>query len=285
METPVAARVKRSGKAAGLDGEGLMAKTWFLTGCGSGLGRALATAALERGDRVAASARRIDDVAELADRFGERALPMGFDVRDRSSAAPALAAARERFGRLDVVVNNAARGLVAALEEVEEAEVRDLIDTNLLGVLWVTQAALPILRAQGGGHIVQISSGGGVISWPANGVYQASKWGIEGMSEALAQEARHLGIKVTIGQVGHMESGLGRSVTPTGAPIEAYAQFRQQLGAMPKGNDPAEVAAKVLKVADMDDPPLRVLLGRPLADIRQAYEGRLALWERWEGKL
>jgi NAD(P)-dependent dehydrogenase (short-subunit alcohol dehydrogenase family) len=184
-----------------------------------------------------------------------------------------------------VVVNNAARGLVAALEEANEDEVRDLIDTNLLGVLWVTQAALPILRAQGGGHVVQISSGGGVLSWPANGVYQASKWGIEGMSEALAQEAGHLGIKVTTCQVGHMETEFGRSVAAKGPPIEAYAQLRQQLGAYRKGQDPDEIAAQLLKVVDMDQPPLRVLLGRPLADIRQAYEERLALWEKWEGKL
>jgi NAD(P)-dependent dehydrogenase (short-subunit alcohol dehydrogenase family) len=260
-------------------------KNWFVTGAGQGLGRAIATAALTRGDCVAVSSRRIEDVGDFAEHFGERALPLMLDVKDRSAAPAAFRAAHARFGRLDVVVNNAARGLVAAIEEVGEEEVRDLIDTNLLGVLWVTQAALPILRAQGGGHVVQISSGGGVISWPANGVYQASKWGIEGMSEALAQEAAHLGIKVTICQVGHMESGMGRSVTPKGPLIEAYAPLRQKLGSYRKGQDPNDVAIKLLKVVDMDEPPLRVLLGRPLSDIRQAYEERLALWERWEGKL
>src|SRR5690349_20062057 len=155
-----------------------MSKTWFVTGSGRGLGRAIVTAALQRGDRVAASARRLEDVADLSERFGERVLPLALNVADRAAAPPALAAARDAFERIDVVVNNAARGLVAAVEEVTEVEVRDLIDTNLLGALWVTQAALPILRAQGGGHIVQISSGGGVLSWPANGVYQASKWGL-----------------------------------------------------------------------------------------------------------
>ena len=262
-----------------------LVKNWFVTGAGRGLGRAIATAALARGDSVTASSRRVADVADLADRFGERALPLALDVKDRSAAASVLAAARDRFGRLDVVVNNAARGLVAAIEEAREEEIRDLIDTNLLGVLWVTQAALPILRAQGGGHVVQISSGGGVVSWPVNGVYQASKWGIEGLSEALAQEAGHLGIRVTICQFGHMETGFGGSAAPKGPLIEAYTSLRQQLGSYRKGQDPNELAAKLLRIVDMDEPPLRVLLGRPLADIRRVYEERLALWERWEGKL
>jgi NAD(P)-dependent dehydrogenase (short-subunit alcohol dehydrogenase family) len=154
-----------------------VSKTWFVTGAGRGLGRAIATAALARGDSVAAASRHLGDVSGYAETFGDLALPLALDVKDRSAALAAVAAAHDRFGRLDVIVNNAARGLVAAIEEVGEAEVRDVIDTNLLGVLWVSQAALPILRAHGGGHIVQMSSGAGVVSWPANGVYQASKWG------------------------------------------------------------------------------------------------------------
>jgi NAD(P)-dependent dehydrogenase (short-subunit alcohol dehydrogenase family) len=263
-------------------------KTWFVTGSRSGLGRAIVTAALARGDNVAAAARRVEDVADLTAAFGDRVLPLALNVADRAAAAPALAAARERFGRIDVVVNNAARGLVAAVEEATEAEARDLIDTNLLGVLWVTQAAVPILREQGGGHIVQISSGGGVISWPTNGVYQASKWGVEGMSEALAQEAGHLGVKVTIVQVGHMESEFGKSCGAEGPPNEAYARFRQQLktGAhVAKGNDPNELAPKLLKLVDAENPPLRALLGRPLTDIKAAYEGRLKTWADWEHAL
>jgi NAD(P)-dependent dehydrogenase (short-subunit alcohol dehydrogenase family) len=260
-----------------------MPKTWFITGCGRGLGRAIANAALERGDLVAASSRRFEDVADLADRFGEQVLPLGLDIRDRAAAAPALAKAREKFGRIDVVVNNAARSLVAAVEEATEAEVRDLIDCNLLGSLWVTQAALSILRAQGGGHVVQISSGGGVISWPMNGIYQASKFGLEGFSEALAQEGAHLGIKVTLAQVGHMESGMGRPPAPDQPELEAYAQPRALLSGVGscKGNDPAMIAAKLLRVVDAPEPPLRVLLGRPITDIRNAYEARLKLWEEW----
>jgi NAD(P)-dependent dehydrogenase (short-subunit alcohol dehydrogenase family) len=264
-----------------------MPKTWFVTGAGRGLGRAIACAALVRGDRVAATSRRLDDVADLTERYGEAVLPLGLDIRDRTAAAPVLAAAQAGFGRIDVVVNNAARSLIGAVEEVPESEARDLIDTNLLGTLWVTQAALPILREQGGGHIVQISSGGGVISWPMNGVYQASKWGLEGMSEALAQESGHLGIKVTIVQVGHMESGFGRPRAPDQPQLEAYAGPRALLAGVGgrKGNDPNELALDLLKVIDSEEPPLRVLLGRPIDDIRAVYEARLATWGEWKGKI
>jgi NAD(P)-dependent dehydrogenase (short-subunit alcohol dehydrogenase family) len=260
-----------------------MPKTWFVTGSGQGLGRAIVCAALERGDFVAASTRKLADVAGLADSYGDRVLPLALDVRDRAAAAPALAAAREKFGRIDVVVNNAGRGLACAVEEASEREVRDVIDTNLLGTLWVTQAALPIMRAQGAGHIVQITSGGGVISWPTNGVYQATKFGIDGMSESLAQEARHLGIKVTIVQVGHMETNLGRTVTSENPPLEAYAQPRAAMSGVSgrKGNDRNDLAPKLLAVVDAPDPPLRVLLGRPLDDIRAAYEQRLKTWAEW----
>lgn len=262
-----------------------MTKSWFVTGAGRGLGRAIVEAALARGDRVTATSRRLEDVADLADRYGERVLPLGLDIRNRAEAAPALTAAQARFGRIDVVVNNAARSLIGAVEEVTEAEARDLIDTNLLGTLWVTQAALPILREQGGGHVVQISSGGGVISWPMNGVYQASKWGIEGMSEALAQESGHLGIKVTIVQAGHMESGFARPTASDQPQFDAYARPRALLSGVGarKGNDPKDLALDLLKVIDAENPPLRVLLGRPLADIRAVYEERLAVWERGVG--
>jgi NAD(P)-dependent dehydrogenase (short-subunit alcohol dehydrogenase family) len=262
-----------------------MAKTWFVTGSGQGLGRAIVCAALDRGDRVAASTRNIADVAGLTERYGDRVLPLALDVRERAAAAPALEAARERFGRIDIVVNNAARALAVAVEEATEREARDVIETNLLGTLWVTQAALPILRAQGAGHIVQISSGGGVISWPTNGVYQASKFGIEGMSESLAQETSHLGIKVTIVQVGHMESGLGRTSKGERPPLEAYEAPRAKMGGVSgrKGNDPNVLARKLLKIVDAEDPPLRALLGRPIDDIKAAYEARLKTWADWSG--
>lgn len=265
-----------------------MAKVWFVTGSGRGLGQAIAEAALERGDSVAASSRKVEDVIGLVDSFGNNVLPLALDVRNRAAAAPALAAAVEKFGRIDVVVNNAARALSGATEELTEAEVRDLIDTNLLGTVWVTQAALPIMREQGSGHIIQISSGGGVISWPLNGAYQATKFGIDGWSESLAQEAAHLGIKVTIAQVGHMGgTGLGRTAASVGLPIAAYAPVRETMKAVSgrTGNDPHDIAPKLLQIADADTPPLRVLVGRPLQDIKAAYEDRLRLWAEWEQTL
>ncbi|MDG2004211.1 MAG: SDR family NAD(P)-dependent oxidoreductase [Novosphingobium sp.] len=264
-----------------------MPKTWFITGCGRGLGRAIACAALERGDQVAASSRRSSDVAGLRERYGDQVLPLELDIRNRNAAAPALAAAQESFGRIEVLVNNAARSLVGALEEIPESEARDLIDTNLLGTLWVTQAALPILRAQGRGHIVQVSSGGGVISWPMNGVYQASKFGLEGMSEALAQETKHLGIDVSIVQVGHMESEMGRPPVPEQPELEAYAAPRAMLTGVGArmGNDPADIAQQLLTLIDAPDPPLRALLGRSLDDIKQAYEERLSTWSEWTERL
>jgi NAD(P)-dependent dehydrogenase (short-subunit alcohol dehydrogenase family) len=255
-------------------------KTWFVTGAGQGLGRAITAAALERGDNVAASTRRLADVADLTERYGDRVLPLALDVRDRAACAPALAAARAAFGRIDVVVNNAARALSCAVEEATESEVRDVIDTNLLGALWVSQAALPILRAQGAGHLVQISSGGGIISWPINGVYQSSKYGLEGFSESLAQESRHLGIKVTIVQVGHMETAMGRNARSEGRPLPDYDEPRARMGGVSgrKGNDPGDLAPELLRLVDLPDPPLRMLLGRPIDDIRASYEERLRTW-------
>jgi NAD(P)-dependent dehydrogenase (short-subunit alcohol dehydrogenase family) len=259
-----------------------MAKVWLVTGARVGFGRAIVTAALDRGDQVAATARRIEDVADLSERYGERVLPLALDVADRAAAAPALAAARERFGRLDVVVNNAARGLMAAVEEASEADVRDVFETNLFGAIWVTQAAVALFREQGGGHLVQISSGAGVLSWPTNGVYQATKWALEGLSEAVAQEAGHLGVKVTLVQAGYMETNFAASLRQEGPKLEAYARFRQRPpGPPPKGADPAELMPKLMRIVDAPDPPLRVVLGRPVADIRAGYEARIKLWEEW----
>lgn len=267
--------------------DGRRQKVLFVTGAGRGLGRGIAVAALERGDQVAASSRRLEDVTDLSEQFGDLVLPLGLDIRDRVAAAPALDAARERFGRIDVLVNNAARSLSGAVEEMIEPEVRDLFDTNVFGTLWVTQAALPIMRAQGHGHIVQISSGGGVISWPMNGVYQATKWGLEGMSEALAQESAHLGIKVTTVQVGHSDSKFGRAPVTDQPVLDAYAEPRARLGAVGgrKGNDQGELGRRFLQIVDAPDPPLRVLLGRRIDDIRAAYESRLALWEEWQAAM
>jgi NAD(P)-dependent dehydrogenase (short-subunit alcohol dehydrogenase family) len=267
-----------------MNGSAPKQKVWFITGAGQGLGRAFAVAALERGDLVAATTRTLEDVAGLSAQHGDRVLPMALDVRVRAQAAPAMAAAHAKFGRIDVLINNAARALGGAVEEIGEAEVRDMFDSNFFGVLWMTQAALPYMRAQGSGHIIQISSGGGVISWPMNGVYQGSKFALDGMSEALAQESAHLGIKVTVANIGHMsDTGFVRQSKSVQPPLAAYDEPRAKLAVVSgrKGNQPADIAAKLLKVVDSPNPPMRVLLGRPIEDIRAAYEQRLKTWEEW----
>jgi NAD(P)-dependent dehydrogenase (short-subunit alcohol dehydrogenase family) len=173
----------------------MASKNWFITGSSRGFGREWAIAALERGDAVAATARDTSTLDDLTDRFGDSVLPLKLDVTDRSAAFAAVRQAHDRFGRLDVVVNNAGYGQFGMVEEISEQEARDQIETNLFGALWVTQAALPFLRAQGSGHILQVSSIGGVTAFPNVGMYHASKWALEGISQALAQEVAAFGIR------------------------------------------------------------------------------------------
>ena len=175
-----------------------MSKVWFITGTSKGFGRVWAEAALERGDRVAATARDTSTLEDLVERYGENVLPIELDVTDKVAIDAAVGAAHDRFGSLDVIVNNAGYGLFGSIEELSEEQARTQIETNLFGPLWVTQAALPILRAQGRGHIIQVSSIGGVMAFPMLGLYHASKWGLEAFSQSLAGEVAPYGIKVTI---------------------------------------------------------------------------------------
>jgi NAD(P)-dependent dehydrogenase (short-subunit alcohol dehydrogenase family) len=264
-----------------------MSKVWFITGTSKGFGRIWAEAALERGDRVAATARNVDSVSELAERYGDNALPLALDVTDKAAVDAAVAHAAEHFGRLDVVVNNAGYGHFGAIEEVTEDEARAQMETNLFGALWVTQAALPIMREQGGGHILQVSSIGGVNAFPTIGLYHASKWALEGFSQSLAQEAAHLGIKVTLVEpTGYATDWSGPS-SVTSEPIAAYgeardvvAQWRKTRG---RPGDPEATAGAILELVDADEPPLRFFLGRgTLPMIRAEYDKRIAEWEQWE---
>ena len=175
-----------------------MAKVWLITGASRGFGRVWAEAALERGDSVAATARDTGTLEELVARYGERVLALELDVTDKAAIDRSVAAAHERFGRLDVVVNNAGYGQFGAIEEVTEEEARRQIETNLFGPLWVTKAAIPILREQRSGHILQVSSIGGVLAFPILGLYHASKWGLEAFSQSLSEELEEFGVKVTI---------------------------------------------------------------------------------------
>src|SRR3954462_15182208 len=186
-----------------------MSKVWFITGTSKGFGRVWAEAALERGDRVAATARDVSTLDALVERYGDSVLPIALDVTDKTAIDAAVEQAHERFGALDVVVNNPGYGLFGSVEELSEAQARAQIETNLFGPLWVTQAALPILREQGSGHIIQVSSIVGVSAFGGIGMYHASKWGLEGLSQALAQELKGFGIHVTLIEPGGFSTDWG----------------------------------------------------------------------------
>ena len=262
------------------------AKTWFITGASRGFGRAWTKAALERGDRVAAAARDVSTLDDLAAAHPGTLHPVTLDVTDRGAAFAAVAAARERFGRLDVIVNNAGYGLFGAIEEVGEAQARAQLETNLLGALWVTQAALPILREQGAGHILQVSSIGGVAAFPLVGIYNASKWGLEGFSEALAAEVAPHGIKVTLVEPGPYATDWAGSSGVHATPIDAYDDLRAARAGAASGRtapDPAATAEAILTLVDADEPPLRLFLGSfPLPIAERAYAARLATWRAWQ---
>jgi NAD(P)-dependent dehydrogenase (short-subunit alcohol dehydrogenase family) len=262
-----------------------MSKVWFITGTSRGFGRAFTEAALERGDKVAATARNSSSLDDLAAKYGDQLLPLALDVTDKTAVATSVKAAHEKFGRLDVVVNNAGYGLFAMVEEPTEQQVRAQMETNFFGAYWVTQEVLPILRAQGSGHIIQVSSIGGVAAFPSLGVYHASKWALEGFSEALAQEVAGLGIKVTIVEPGGYATDWAGSSAVHAAPNPAYKPIRDAMAAQAGGakyGDPAATGAALLKVVDAENPPLRVFFGDgPVNIIKHIYGERLATWDKW----
>jgi NAD(P)-dependent dehydrogenase (short-subunit alcohol dehydrogenase family) len=262
-----------------------MPKVWFITGSSKGFGRIWAEAALARGDQVAATARDPRTLGELVERYGDNVLALRLDVTDKAAVDAAVAQAHERFGRLDVVVNNAGYGLFGTVEEVSEAQARAQIETNLFGALWVTKAALPILREQGSGHIIQVSSIGGVNAFPTVGLYHASKWGLEGFSQTLAQEVADFGIKVTIVEpVGYSTDWAGPS-GDRAERIPAYAEVWQRRESMRAGapvGDPEATGPAILELVDAPEPPLRVFFGDwPLEAIKAEYAKRIAEWEAW----
>jgi NAD(P)-dependent dehydrogenase (short-subunit alcohol dehydrogenase family) len=266
----------------------MSARTWFITGSSRGFGREWAIAALERGDSVAATARDTGSLDDLVERFGDRILPLKLDVTDRAAVFDAVETAHRRFGRLDVVVNNAGYGQFGLIEEVSEAEARAQFETNVFGALWVTQAALPILREQGSGHILQVSSIGGISAFPNIGIYNASKWALEAFSQSLAQEVAGFGVKVTLIEPGGYSTDWGGSSAKHAAPLAAYDEFREQAAEARKARigtpgDPVATRQAVLKVVDAEHPPLRIFFGDgPLRTAAADYESRLAEWREWE---
>jgi NAD(P)-dependent dehydrogenase (short-subunit alcohol dehydrogenase family) len=258
-------------------------RTWFITGASRGFGREWTRAALARGERVAATVRDAGALDDLAAEHGDALQVLALDVRDRQGCFDAVRAAHERFGRLDVVVNNAGYLHQGMIEELTEQEVRDQLETNLLGPLWVTQAALPFLRAQGSGHLLQVSSVGGVFAFPMVGLYNTSKWGLEGMSEALAAEVAPFGIRVTIIEPGGFATDALASMRAS-EPLDAYAPVYEMARERQRGRrvtlgDPAASAEAILRIVDAEEPPLRVFFGgRWIEDATAVYERRLAGW-------
>ncbi|HEY0777119.1 MAG TPA: SDR family NAD(P)-dependent oxidoreductase [Gemmatirosa sp.] len=244
-----------------------VSNVWLITGSSRGLGRELATAVLAAGHRLVATARRPADLADLVATYGERVRAVALDVTDPAAARAAVAVATAAFGRLDVVVNNAGYANVNAIEDVTEDDFRAQLETDFFGVVHVTRAALPVLRAQGTGHIIQISSIGGRGGSPGLGAYQSAKWAVGGFSEVLAKEVGPLGIRVTIAEPGGMRTDWAGASMRVDAVQPAYrdtvgafaAQFRGQ-GDLAQ-SDPVKVAQAILHVASMAEPPLRLLLG------------------------
>ncbi|MCP3381760.1 SDR family NAD(P)-dependent oxidoreductase [Bradyrhizobium sp. CCGUVB4N] len=262
-------------------------KVWFITGASRGFGRIWAEAALKRGDKVAATARIFADVADLSEGYADAVLPMALDVTNAQAVLNAVTRAYAHFGRLDIVLNNAGYALVGAIEEAHEADVRAEFDTNVFGALRVIQAALPLLRRQGSGHIIGVSSVAGVVAGPITGFYNASKFAIEALHESLAQEVKGFGIKVTLLEPGAYATGFASTASLRISPvINAYSDIRAEVfaaGAKFAFGDPEATVDAVLKVVDAEAPPLRLFIGTEgLPRARAAYADRLAVWEAWE---
>jgi len=263
----------------------MTSKVWLITGTSKGFGRIWAEAALARGDRVAATARDVATLQPLVQQYGDRVLAITLDVDDKAAVDAAVAQTIARFERIDVAVNNAGYGLFGAIEEVSEAEARAQMETNFFGALWVTQAVLPQMRAQGSGHIIQVSSIGGVNAFPTVGLYHASKWALEGFSQSLAIEVAPFGIKVTLVEPAGYATDWSGPSAKRATPIAAYEEVRAARiaarGAFTPG-DPDASGPAILKVVDAKDPPLRIFFGTVgLPMTRAEYARRIETWEAW----
>ncbi|WP_394618859.1 SDR family NAD(P)-dependent oxidoreductase [Lentzea sp. JNUCC 0626] len=259
-----------------------MSKVWFVTGTSTGFGRLWAEAALERGDRVVATARNLQALEGLRERFPDTVLTLELDVTDREGVFAAVDDAVRRFGRIDVVVNNAGYGHFGMVEELAERELRRQMETNFFGAVWVTQAVLPVLRRQGAGHLLQVTSEGGVRAYPGIGAYHASKWALEGLSESLWQEVAGFGIHVTCVEPGpYATDWLDRGSRHSDR-LPDYAQRRAETSVEFEVGEAAATVPAVLALVDADQPPRRLILGRLFPAIEEIYEDRLRTWRCWQ---
>jgi len=250
------------------------APVWFITGCSTGFGHEIARQVLDRGWCAAVTARNPQQVQAIVAGNEERALALPLDINDKNAIVRAVQAAEYKFGRIDVLVNNAGYGYLAAIEEGEDDEVRAMFETNIFGLIALTKAVLPGMRARRKGHIVNFSSIGGLVSFPATGYYHATKYAVEGLSESLAQELSPLGIKVLIVEPGPFRTDwAGRSIKQSKTRLPDYEQTagkRRTETEARSGNqagDPVRGVQAIIKALEAKDPPLRLVLGKPALDL------------------
>jgi NAD(P)-dependent dehydrogenase (short-subunit alcohol dehydrogenase family) len=265
-----------------------MDKIWFITGSSRGLGRSLVTAVLAHGERVAATARRPEQLADLVAQYGDRILPLALDVTNSEQITQAVAAAIAHFGRLDVVVNNAGFGITGAVEGYTEEQVRSQLETNLYAPIAVTRAVLPYLRRQGSGRILQISSMGGRVGNPGAAIYQAAKFGLSGFSEALAKEVAPLGLHVTCVEPGGFRTDWASESMTYAPAVPGYETTVGPRVAMLQGGsfepmgDPDKAAKVMLELVEYPAPPVHLLLGSEAVAITvHAEDARRAELEKW----
>lgn len=261
-------------------------RVWFITGASKGLGYAFTKTALEAGDQVVAVARTLGHLKKLQDHYKNSLLFLNLDIRDRDAVFATVKAAVEHFGHLDIVVNNAGVMTLGMVEELSETDAKDLMETNFFGALWVCQAVMPYLREQRAGHLIQISSSGGLISGPMSGLYSASKFALEGLSEALAQEAGHFGVKLTIVEPGGYWTDLYTTMQYS-SQLDAYHSLREELAKQYSegsvDSDPILAAEALMKLVESENPPRRLILGSLIFDlVRDTYKERIKTWEDWE---
>lgn len=263
--------------------------TWFITGCSTGFGRELAKAILARGWNAVVTARDPASIADIAAAYPDTALSLPLDVTRKDQIAAAVAGAEQRFGTIDVLVNNAGYGYRAALEESDDKEVRRLFDTNVFGLIDVTRAVLPLMRRQRSGQIVNISSVGGRVANPGTSLYAATKFAVNGVSKGLAKELQPFGIKVVIVEPSAFRTDFaGRSISDASQPIDDYAETagkQRTISASRHGKqagDPVRAAEAIIAAVDRDEPPLHLLLGTDATNrVRIELEERMAELEEW----
>lgn len=262
-----------------------MSKIILITGASRGFGKIWAKALLERGDKVAAAARNTADLNDLVEAYGDAVFPLQLDVNDRDACFAVVEKVKQHFGRIDVLINNAGFGLFGAIEETTEQQARAQMETNFFGLLWVTQAIVPVMREQQAGHIIQVSSFLGLVSFPVLGLYNASKYAVNGLSETLAQEVKGFGINVSLIEPnGFSTDWSGASAFQT-APLEAYAPVKKAFfdASTPDSwGKPEATVSAVLALIDSPKPPLHFLLGKvALPGVKQVYAERLAEFDEW----